>query len=71
MEVVEQIYRQFGLTAWSDMQPRLKAYTDTLIGYRNNEYRFDADYIERLNPYLKAFAERHGYSIPGAASDSN
>jgi hypothetical protein len=71
MEVVEQIYRQFGLTTWSDMQPRLKAYTDTLIGYRNNEYRFDADYIERLNPYLKAFAERHGYLIPGAASDSN
>ena len=66
MEIVEQIYRQFGLTTWPNMQPRLKAYTDTLIGYKNNEYRFDSEYVERLNPYLKAFAERHGYSIPGA-----
>ena len=66
MEIVEQIYQQFGLTTWPSMQPRLKAYTDTLIGYKNNEYRFDPEYVERLNPYLKAFAERHGYSIPGA-----
>jgi hypothetical protein len=66
MEIVEQIYQQFGLTTWPNMQPRLKAYTDTLIGYKNNEYRFDPEYVERLNPYLKAFAERHGYSIPGA-----
>lgn len=66
MEIVEQIYQQFGLTTWPNMQPRLKVYTDTLIGYKNNEYRFDREYVERLNPYLKAFAERHGYSIPGA-----
>jgi hypothetical protein len=66
MEIVEQIYQQFGLITWPNMQPRLKAYTDTLIGYKNNEYRFDPEYVERLNPYLKAFAERHGYSIPGA-----
>jgi hypothetical protein len=71
MEIVEQIYQQFGLTTWRGMQPRLKAYTDTLIGYKNNEYRFDPAYVERLNPYLKGFAERHGYSIPGAASDAN
>ncbi len=65
LEIVEQIYRQFELTTWSDMQPRLKAYTDTLIGYKNNQYHFDPEYVQRLNPYLKGFAERHGYAIPG------
>lgn len=71
MEIVEQIYQQFGLTSWSQMQPRLKSYTDTLIGYKNNEYRFDPEYVERLNPYLKSFAERHGYPIPGGMSGAS
>ena len=71
MEVVEQIYHRFGLTTWAEMQPRLKSYADSLIGYKNNEYRFDPEYIERLNPYLQSFAERHGYPIPGGMSDAS
>jgi hypothetical protein len=71
MEIVQQIYQQFGLTTWTQMQPRLKSYTDTLIGYKNNEYRFDPEYVERLNPYLKSFAERHGYPIPGGMSGAS
>lgn len=61
LEMVEQIYRQFGLTTWGIAQPRLKAYTDSLIGYRNNEYNFSADYLNRVEPYLGRFAERLGY----------
>lgn len=68
MEIVEQIYQKFGLTTWAEMQPRLKSYADTLVGYRNNEYRFDPEYVARLNPYLQSFAVRHGYPIPGSAS---
>lgn len=71
MEIVEQIYQKFGLTTWSSMQPRLKTYTDTLIGYKNNEYRFDPEYVERLNPYLRSFAEQHGYPIPGGTSGAS
>lgn len=71
MEIVQQIYQQFGLTTWTEMQPRLKSYTDTLIGYKNNEYRFDPEYVERLNPYLQSFAERHGYAIPGGTSGAS
>ena len=71
MEIVQQIYHQFGLTTWAEMQPRLKSYTDTLIGYKNNEYRFAPEYVERLNPYLQSFAERHGYPIPGGTSGSD
>jgi hypothetical protein len=71
MEIVEQIYQKFGLNTWSAMQPRLKSYTDTLIGYKNNEYRFDPEYVERLNPYLQSFAEQHGYPIPGGTSGAS
>ena len=71
MEIVEQIYQKFGLNTWSAMLPRLKSYTDTLIGYKNNEYRFDPEYVERLNPYLQSFAEQHGYPIPGGTSGAS
>ncbi len=62
MEVVETIYRQFGLTTWSTMQPRLKAYTESLAGYRNNEYTFDPEYLNRIEPHIGAIAERLGYT---------
>ena len=64
MEVVETIYRQFSLTTWSMMQPRLKAYTESLAGYRNNEYTFDREYLNRSEPYIGAIAERLGYTRP-------
>ena len=62
MEIVESIYRQFGLTTWSMMQPRLKAYTESLAGYRNNEYTFDPEYLNRIEPHIGAIAERLGYT---------
>lgn len=67
MEIVERIYRQFGLKTWVTMQPRLKAYTDTLVGYQNNEYRFAADYLSRIQRHLKRFAEKFGYESPSMA----
>ena len=62
MEVVETIYQQFGLPTWPTMQPRLKAYADSLAGYRNNEYTFDAEYLKRIEPHIGPVAELLGYS---------
>lgn len=63
-DVVATIYRQFGLTTWSRMQPRLKAYADSLTGYQNNKYTFDEDYLKRIEPWVGPIAERLGYKRP-------
>ncbi len=67
MEIVERIYQQFGLSTWETMRPRLKTYSDSLIGYKNNEYRFEADYVERLRPFLQRFSDQLGYDPPQIA----
>lgn len=64
MEIVEKIYQQFGLTTWETVRPRLQTYTDTLTGYRNNEYKFAADYLNRIQPFVGRFAQRFGYDSP-------
>lgn len=64
MEIVESIYRQFGLTTWSSMQTGLKSYVDSLAGYQNNEYTFAPEYLKRIEPHIRATAERLGYSGP-------
>ena len=64
LEIVDSIYQQFGLTTWSTMQPRLKAYADSLAGYRNNEYTFDREYLSRIEPHIGPTAERLGYARP-------
>ena len=64
MQVVETIYQQFGLTTWPVMQPKLKTYVDTLVGYKNNEYVFDEAYLNRIAPHIGPVAEKLGYSTP-------
>ena len=63
-ETVERIYRQFDLPNWSAMQPKLKAYADFLASYQNNEYTFDAEYLRRIDPYIRPVAQQLGYSGP-------
>ena len=65
MDIIESVYRQFELPNWSAMQPRLRAYAETLLGYRNNQYDFESEYMDRIRPYLEPIAERLGYSVPG------
>lgn len=67
-ETVERIYRQFRLTGMDILQPRLKAYVDSLIDYQNNEYNFPQEYLRRIHPYLHRFAERLGYEVPKCQS---
>ena len=64
VEMVDSIFRQFGLTNWSAIHPRLKAYADSLAGYQNNEYTFDVEYLKRIDPYIREIAEQMGYSTP-------
>jgi hypothetical protein len=63
-EVMENVYRKFGFTTWSAMQPRLKAYADSLIGYRTNEYNFAPDYLARIRPCIEEIGEQLGYDVP-------
>ena len=63
-ETVEKIYRQFNLPNWQAMQPKLKVYADSLTGYQNNEYTFDADYLRRIDPHIRPVAQQLGYSGP-------
>ncbi len=65
VEIIEAVYRQFGLSNWSAMHPRLLAYSETLTGYRNNEYIFETDYLDRIRPYLEPIAARLGYDWCG------
>lgn len=67
MPIVERVYQQFELGGWEAMQPRLQAYVNTLVGYRNNEYRFDRGYLDRVNPFVKRFGDLWGYETPTAA----
>ncbi|MEJ7592145.1 MAG: sulfotransferase [Planctomycetaceae bacterium] len=67
LEIVESIYQQFGLRTWSTMQPKLKAYTDSLAGYQNNQYTFDGEYLIRIEPHIGPTAERLGYASPAPA----
>lgn len=64
MGVVARIYRKLGLGDWENMQPRLKVYTDSLHGYRNNQYKFSRDYLDRISPDLRPAAERLEYTAP-------
>jgi hypothetical protein len=63
LEIVEQVYRQFGLTTWSTMEPRLRAYANSLKGYKNNDYDFASDYLQRIAPFLSPVAKRLGYAV--------
>ncbi len=62
MDVVADVYRKFELSNWSEMEPRLRAYTESLKDYRNNEYAFDPAYLQRINPFLGPIAEQLGYA---------
>ncbi len=65
VEIVAEVYRQFGLSGWSVMEPRLRAFAATLTGYQNNSYAFAPDYLARIEPFLSRFADRLGYQVPG------
>ncbi len=65
VEVVADVYRKFGLSNWATMEPRLRKYTATLTGYQNNTYNFAPDYLSRIEPFLRRFAEQFGYQSPG------
>ncbi len=71
MPVMENIYRQFELPGWENVRPALQRYVDSLVGYQNNEYRFDQDYLERVGPWLNPIAEKLGYSAPEPAVSSS
>ena len=62
--VMESLYRQFELQSWSEIEPALVSYIDSLAGYQNNEYRFDAGYLDRISPYVRSMANRLGYFSP-------
>lgn len=64
VEVVESIYQQFHLANWSTMKPRLRVYAHSLIGYQNNEYTFDNEYLDRIESYVGPLAGRLGYKRP-------
>jgi hypothetical protein len=66
VESVRQVYDQLSLSGWDQMQPRVSAYADTLTGYRNNQYRFPQDYLDRLRPYLEPVAAQLKYVEPAA-----
>lgn len=65
LKVVESIYEQFGLQAWTELKPRFQCYIDSLAGYQNNAYIFDPDYLIRIAAYVEPMAAKLGYSIPG------
>lgn len=58
------IYRQLRLRSLDQDQERLQRYVKSLEGYRNNEYQFDGDYLERVSPGLSSFAAHAGYERP-------
>ncbi len=64
VQVVETIYRQFGLSNWAVMQPRLNAYVRSLQGYQNNQYSFDRAYLNRIRPSIGPIAKRLDYAEP-------
>ena len=64
LKVVESIYERFGLQTWTELQPRLKVYIDSLAEYQNNAYTFDPEYLVRIAPYVEPMATKLGYSIP-------
>ncbi|MFN9717308.1 MAG: sulfotransferase family protein [Planctomycetota bacterium] len=61
MDIVADVYRKFGLPGWPEMKNRLQSYVDSLKGYQNNEYHFDAAYLQRINPYAGPIADQLGY----------
>lgn len=64
MPILERVYNQFGLRGWDQVRPRMQAYIASLAGYRNNEYRFDSGYLNRVNPWLLPVGNEMGYSPP-------
>ena len=68
MPLLQAAYEKLGITGWESVRPRMQAYVDSLRDYVNNEYWFDAGYLERVSPFLKQFAELHGYEAPQPAS---
>lgn len=63
---VRRAYEHLNLPGFDDLQPQLAKYAESLSGYQNNVYSFDADYLKRVNPYLKDLAEGWGYEIPSS-----
>lgn len=64
LQTVEAIYSRFNLAGWADAQSRLETYAESLVGYQNNEYVFDNEYLKRIEPYIAPVAEKLGYSRP-------
>ena len=53
-----------GIVSADKLQLRIQEYTDSLADYQNNEYTFDVEYLERIEPNIGAIAARLGYSRP-------
>ncbi|HQZ64830.1 MAG TPA: sulfotransferase [Planctomycetaceae bacterium] len=64
VQVVETIYRQFGLSNWATLQPKLEAYARSLQGYQNNAYSFDSVYLNRIHASIGPIAKRLDYAEP-------
>lgn len=60
---VARIYEHLGLPGFEEMKPAMEEYVESLKGYENNVYSFDEDWLNRVNPYLKRFADQGGYSV--------
>lgn len=61
---VKTVYEQLQLPGFNEFRPQLERYVESLSGYRNNLYQFAPDYLDRVNPYLREFAEMWGYEVP-------
>lgn len=71
LAAVERVYAGFGIDGFQALQPALTAYVRGLSDYRNNQYRFDPDYIDRITPYVERTAREWGYTAPGEADSTS
>ena len=61
VDELERLYRELGLPGWSEAEPRIREYLETLSGYRKNEFRRDQALVDRVNERWAFTVRAWGY----------
>ena len=66
---MRRIYDTLGLTGFDESEPALRAYIDSVSGYRKNAYELNTDAIEKVNRHWAFAFDQWGYerieTVPG------
>lgn len=65
---LRRVYQELGLSGWSEFEPRVNHYLDTIRGYGKNRYDYPDDQCRLVEERWGTYLQRWGYQRPEKVS---